>query len=81
LNKDEISAFISPEMIKKLQERAAELCVIQAALNYLERCHKCNCAVELGRSPKQMQVFDCPECKAKFCRYCFANGAGGLLKK
>ena len=38
----------------------------------MERCRKCNCAVELGFSPKVMQVFKCPqkECLAQFCRLC-----------
>lgn len=70
INFHEISAFLPEELAKKLEERCAELSITQAQLNYMERCRKCNCAVELGNSPNQMQVFVCPECKFECCRLC-----------
>uniref|UniRef100_A0A183BS81 RING-type domain-containing protein n=1 Tax=Globodera pallida TaxID=36090 RepID=A0A183BS81_GLOPA len=66
----EIQTFMSPSMVQRLEERCAELSVVQANLSYMERCRSCNCAVELGASPAVLQVFRCPECRLQFCRLC-----------
>ena len=67
-----MNAFLSPSLVKQLQERAAEASIVQAALNNVERCRKCSCAVEMEKTPAELQVFKCPlkDCAAQFCRLC-----------
>ncbi|KAL3120814.1 hypothetical protein niasHT_008106 [Heterodera trifolii] len=66
----ELQVFVPSSTVKKLEERCAELSVVQANLKFMERCRSCNCAVELGASPNVLMVFNCPDCRLKFCRLC-----------
>uniref|UniRef100_A0A914I0Q4 RING-type domain-containing protein n=1 Tax=Globodera rostochiensis TaxID=31243 RepID=A0A914I0Q4_GLORO len=66
----EIRAFVPSKVTRSLEDRCAELIVSQSKLSYLERCRKCNCAVEMGISPEEQLIFCCPECASKFCRKC-----------
>ncbi|KAL3096657.1 hypothetical protein niasHS_004386 [Heterodera schachtii] len=68
MEKDASSDEHELETIKKLENDCAELCVSAAGL-YLQRCPKCNCAVEMDGSNDELK-FHCPECKYDMCRKC-----------
>ncbi|KAL3111954.1 hypothetical protein niasHT_015152 [Heterodera trifolii] len=64
------------ETIKTLENHCAELSVASAGL-YLERCPKCNCAVEMvadtdtdSDDSNEELKFHCPECNYEMCRKC-----------
>ncbi|KAL3111971.1 hypothetical protein niasHT_015169 [Heterodera trifolii] len=69
------------ETIKTLENHCAELSVASAGL-YLERCPKCNCAVEMdgplhvadidtdNDDSNEELKFHCPECHYEMCRKC-----------
>lgn len=57
-------------MKRKLDERIREECLGLANIPNLERCRKCNWAVEMEVPAEVNKVFECHGCEAKFCRLC-----------
>ncbi|KAL7077961.1 hypothetical protein ACQ4LE_003459 [Meloidogyne hapla] len=66
----EIRNLLPEEVQKKLEERMMEENIGMALLDNLERCKKCNFAIELEMDKQLNKVFDCIVCNAKFCRLC-----------
>uniref|UniRef100_A0A915D799 Uridine 5'-monophosphate synthase n=1 Tax=Ditylenchus dipsaci TaxID=166011 RepID=A0A915D799_9BILA len=66
----EIQYFVTSEMAQRLGDRILEESVAQAGLNYLDRCRKCNCGVEMNAPASVVPRFRCPNCKYEFCRSC-----------
>uniref|UniRef100_A0A914H4A8 RING-type domain-containing protein n=1 Tax=Globodera rostochiensis TaxID=31243 RepID=A0A914H4A8_GLORO len=69
----EIRSFIPVESIRALENQCAELCVALSGLDIVERCPKCNCAVDMnGTTADEKMLFHCPgaECGYEMCRKC-----------
>uniref|UniRef100_A0A183BX28 RING-type domain-containing protein n=1 Tax=Globodera pallida TaxID=36090 RepID=A0A183BX28_GLOPA len=69
----EIRSFIPVESIRALENQCAELCVALSGLDIVERCPKCNCAVDMnGTTADEKLLFHCPgaECGYEMCRKC-----------
>nr|CAD2175145.1 unnamed protein product [Meloidogyne enterolobii] len=65
----EIYKLLPKNIQNKLEERMFEESVGMALPN-LERCKKCNFAIQMEVDKKTDKVFDCLGCKAQFCRLC-----------
>ncbi|KAL7077956.1 hypothetical protein ACQ4LE_002853, partial [Meloidogyne hapla] len=66
----EIRNLLPEDVQKKLEERMLEESIGMASLVNLERCTKCNFAIQLEIDKQLNKVFDCIVCNAKFCRFC-----------
>uniref|UniRef100_A0A914KZI8 RING-type domain-containing protein n=1 Tax=Meloidogyne incognita TaxID=6306 RepID=A0A914KZI8_MELIC len=66
----EIYKLLPKNIQNKLEERMFEESVGMALLVNLERCKNCNFAIQMEVDKKTNKVFDCPGCKAQFCRLC-----------
>ncbi|CAK5009963.1 unnamed protein product [Meloidogyne enterolobii] len=66
----EIRVLLSKEVQKKLDERIVEENLGMASLTNLERCKKCNFAIDMEVDKTVNKVFDCIACEYKMCRLC-----------
>uniref|UniRef100_A0A914LQ80 RING-type domain-containing protein n=1 Tax=Meloidogyne incognita TaxID=6306 RepID=A0A914LQ80_MELIC len=66
----EIRMFISEDVQKKLDERILQESIGMASIDKLERCKKCNFAIQMEVDKQINKFFDCLSCKTKFCRTC-----------
>uniref|UniRef100_A0A1I8C1S9 RRM domain-containing protein n=1 Tax=Meloidogyne hapla TaxID=6305 RepID=A0A1I8C1S9_MELHA len=66
----EIRMLLSEDVQKKLDERILLESIGMASIDRLERCKKCNFAVQMEIDKQINKVFDCLGCEAKICRLC-----------
>uniref|UniRef100_A0A1I8C0U9 RING-type domain-containing protein n=1 Tax=Meloidogyne hapla TaxID=6305 RepID=A0A1I8C0U9_MELHA len=66
----EIRVLLSKDVQKRLDERIAEENLGMASLTNLERCKKCNFAIEMEDDKNINKVFTCIECHYEMCRLC-----------
>uniref|UniRef100_A0A915LMV4 RING-type domain-containing protein n=2 Tax=Meloidogyne incognita group TaxID=654580 RepID=A0A915LMV4_MELJA len=65
-----IYKLLPSEIQNKLEERMFEESIGMALLVNLERCKKCNFAIQMEVDKEINKIFNCPACKATFCRTC-----------
>uniref|UniRef100_A0A1I8C2Y8 IBR domain-containing protein n=1 Tax=Meloidogyne hapla TaxID=6305 RepID=A0A1I8C2Y8_MELHA len=65
----EIRNLLSIDLQLKLEERMLEESIGMASID-LERCKKCNFAIEMAVDKRTNMVFFCPYCASEFCRLC-----------
>ncbi|KAF7634563.1 hypothetical protein Mgra_00006011 [Meloidogyne graminicola] len=66
----EIRLLLPSDVRKKLDERIVEENIGMASLINLERCKKCNFAIDMEVDKETNKVFDCLACGYKMCRLC-----------
>nr|CAD2175143.1 unnamed protein product [Meloidogyne enterolobii] len=66
----EIYKLLPKNIQNKLEERMFEENIGMSSIVNLERCKKCNFAIELEMDKNTNKVFDCIVCNAQFCRIC-----------
>jgi hypothetical protein len=66
----EIRHILSKEIRKRLDERISEEIIGVANIEHLERCPKCNFAIEMDVPKEVNKVFHCFSCDYQVCRIC-----------
>ncbi|KAF7634559.1 RRM domain-containing protein [Meloidogyne graminicola] len=66
----EIRVILSKDLQIKLEERILQESIGLASIANLERCKKCNFAIEMEVNKNINKVFDCLNCGIKTCRIC-----------